>query len=126
MDEPLEQTASVSPGHETEIQIRINIVWEASCKQKEIIKIKMPLSLKSKVFNQLAIPVSTYASESRSLTKPMECKVVRTETIMMGSTLPDRYRASWIQEQTNVDIVTTYKKEKWPCTEPILRMAGDR
>ena len=140
MDEPLEivneytylgQTVSVAPGHETEIKRRISMGWRAFGKQNEIMKSKMPLSLKRKVFNQIVLPVLTYGSETWSLTKALEHKLVRTqramERIMMGITLRDRKRATWVREQTKVeDFLTTIKKKKWTWAGHIMRRTDNR
>ena len=140
MNEPLEivneytylgQTVSSTPGHETEIKRRISMGWRAFGKQCDILKSKMPLSLKRKIFNQVILPVLTYGSETWSLTKAMERKLVSTqramERIMMGITLKDRKRATWIRMQTKVeDILATIKKKKWTWAGHVMRRSDNR
>ena len=113
----LGQTISTAPGHEVEIKRRISLGWRAFGKQSDIMKSKIPLSLKKKVFNQLILPVLTYGSETWSLTKAMERKLVSTqramERIMMGIILKDGKKATWIREQTKAeDTIWTIKKKK--------------
>ena len=46
---------------------------------------------------------------------------------MMGITLRDRKRATWIREQTKVeDILTTVKKKKWTWAGHIMRRTDNR
>ena len=127
----LGQTISTAPGHEVEIKRRISLGWRAFGKQSDIMKSKIPLSLKKKVFNQLILPVLTYGSETWSLTKAMERKLVSTqramERIMMGISLKDRKRATWIREQTKIeDIISTIKKKKMDMAGHVMRRDDNR
>ena len=127
----LGQVVYANPGHESEIKRRISLGWRAFGKQIDIMKSKLPLSLKRKVFNQQVLPVLTYGSESWSLTKTLERKLRTTqrgmERIMVGVTLRDRKRASWIREQTRVDdVIGTIKKKKWTWAGHVMRRRDNR
>ena len=65
----LGQTISTSPGQEIEIKRRITLGWRAFGKQSDIMKSKIPLSLKRKVFNQLVLPVSHMVQKLGALQK---------------------------------------------------------
>ena len=50
-------------GHEAEIKRRISLRWRPFGKQNDIMKSKMSLSLKRKIFSQVVLSVLTYGSE---------------------------------------------------------------
>ena len=61
----------------------------------------------------------------------MERKLISTqramERIMMGISLRDRKRATWIREQTKVeDIMSTIKKKKWTWAGHVMRRDDNR
>ncbi len=91
----------------------------------------LPLSLKRKVYNQCILPVLTYGSEIRHLTKEQERKLRSAqkgmERKMFGITWRDRKRAIWIREQTKIeDILMTIKKKKWSWAGYIIRRTDNR
>ncbi len=77
----------------------------------------LPISLKRKVYNQCILPVLTYGSGTWHLTKE-ETQKLRSaqrgiERKMLGSTWRDRFRTTWIRQQTRVeDILMTIEKEE--------------
>ena len=54
-----------------EINRRVKMGWSAFGKQNKILKGKMPLYLKRKVFDQCILPVMTYGCETWSLNTKM-------------------------------------------------------
>ena len=127
----LGQTISATPNHEKEIRKRIGMGWSAFGKHGIIMNSNMPLSLKRKVYSQCILPVLTYGSKTWSLTKELERKLRSAqrgmERKMIGVTLRDRTRASWIREQTKVeDILMTIKKKKWTWAGHVMRRTDNR
>ena len=127
----LGQIIKANPDSSCEIKRRIGMGWSAFGKQSSIMKSRLPLSLKRKVYNQCILPVLTYGSETWSITKNLERKLRSAqrgmERIMLGITWRDRKRASWIREQTKVeDILTTIKKRKWSWAGHVMRMEDNR
>ena len=127
----LGQIIKPTPDHTREIKRRIGMGWSAFGKVSSIMKSKMPLSLKRRVYNQNVLPVIIYGSETWSVTKRLEQKL-RTaqrgmERIMLGITWKDKKRASWIRQQTKVeDILCAIKKRKWTWAGHIYRRTDNR
>ena len=73
----------------------------------------------------------TYGSETWKPTKPMENKL-RTaqkgmEKSMLGISLRDRKRASWVREKTKVnDILVAIKEQKWRWAGHVARREDNR
>ncbi len=91
----------------------------------------LPLSLKRKVYNQCILPVLAHGSETWRLTKELERKLRSAqrgmERRMLGITLRDRKRASWIREHTKVeDILVTIKNKKWTWAGHVMRRRDNR
>lgn len=93
---------SADPNHEKEIRRRIGVGLGAFGKHSQIMKSKMPLSLKRKIFSQCVLPVMTYGAETWRLTKQSESKLrsaqCAIERIMLGVTLTYIRQATWIRE----------------------------
>ena len=90
-----------------EIKKRTQLSWAAFGKLNNIFKNKdIPLNFKRKTFDQCILPVLTYGSETWTLTKKMTTKIITTqrkmERIIMGITLRDKKKNSWIRQQTKV------------------------
>ncbi len=114
----LGQMVSANPAHEKEIRRRIGMGWSAFGKQNLVMNSNLPHSLKTKVYNQCILPVLTYGLDTWRLTKELERKLRSAqrgmERRMLGITLINKKRASWIREQTKVeDILMTIKNKKW-------------
>ncbi len=71
----LGQMVSANPAHEKEIRRRIGMGWSAFGKLNLVMNRYLPLNLKRKVYNQCILPVLTYGSETRRLTKKLERKL---------------------------------------------------
>ena len=127
----LGQIIHTEPSHEKEIRRRISLGWAAFNKYGDVMKSKLPVCLKRKVYNQCVLPVLTYGSETWGLTKKIERKLRtaerKMERIMLGITLRDRKRATWIREKTRIeDILATIKKRKWAWAGHVMRRTDDR
>ncbi|CAH1277638.1 MUC4 [Branchiostoma lanceolatum] len=115
-----------------EIKRRITLGWAAFGKVDNIMRSrKASITLKRKVFNQYILPVMTYGSETWALTTTqMEMLRVaqrKMERIMLGITLRDRRRNSWIRLQTGVtDIVTAVNTAKHRWAGHITRLQDNR
>ena len=127
----LGQLVNSNTSFETEIKRRIRLGWSAFGRQNNILRSSLPLCLKRKVFNQCILPVMTYGSETWTLTKSLERKLVSAqramERIMLGVSLRDRKRATWIRDQTRVDdIIMCIKKKKWQWAGHVCRRQDRR
>ena len=127
----LGQVITAGQNHEKEIRRRISMGWSAFGKHYDIMSSRLPLSLKRLVFNQCVLPVLTYGAETWGLTKLLERKLRSAqramERKMVGVTLRDRKRASWIREQTQVeDILAQIKRKKWRWAGHVMRRSDNR
>ena len=71
----------------------------------------------AEVYNQCVLPTMIYGSETWKPTKTMKNKLRRaqkgTERSVLGISLRDRKRASWVREKTKVkDILVEIKEQK--------------
>ena len=127
----LGQIIKLEKDHEIEIKRRITIGWKAFYKNKDIMKSTLPICLKRKVYNECIIPAMTYGCETWKLTKALENKLRvaqrSMERAMLGITLRERKRTTWIREQTKVrDIIEIIKEQKWRWAGHIARREDDR
>ena len=114
-----------------EINRRIGLGWAIFGKHREIFKSNMPISLKTKLYNQVILPVITYGSETWTLTKESITKLQvaqrAMERQMLGISLRDRKENIWVREQTKVlDIIESIKWNKWKWAGHIQRMTDER
>ena len=99
-----------------EIKRRIALGWAAFSKVANIMKSrKARMKIKRKIHNEYVLPVMVYGSEAWALNKAhMELLSVaqrKMERIMLGITLRDHKRNTWIRHQTGVnDIIDVIKK----------------
>ena len=114
-----------------EIKRRITIGWKSFGKNGDILKSKLPMSLKRKVYNGCVIPAMTYGCETWSLTKNSENLLRRAqramERAMLGITLRDRRSSKWIRGITGVtDIIQFIKQQKWRWAGHVARRNDNR
>ena len=107
------------------------IGWKTSVNNRDILKSKMPICLKHKIYNQCVIPAITYGCKTWKLTKQTENSLriaqKAMERAMLGITLTDRRRETWIREKTKIkDIIQVIKQLKWKWTGYIARMNANR
>ena len=89
------------------------------------------MKVKGKVFNEHILPVMTYRSETWVLNNAMEeilsvnqCKM---ECIMLGITLRDRKRNTWICQHTGIeDIISTIRRNKHRWAGYMARLTDNR
>ena len=91
----------------------------------------MPTSLKTKLYNQVILPVITYGSETWTLTKESITKLQvaqrAMERQMLRISLRDRKENIWVRGQTKVlDIIESIKWSKWKWAGHIQRMTDER
>ena len=102
----------------SEIKRRITLGWAAFNKVDNIMRSrKASMQIKKKVFNEYVLPVMTYGSETWALTTAqMDALAVaqrKVERIMLGITLRDQRRNTWIRQQTGVaDIIDHIRQSK--------------
>ena len=72
-------------------------------KNQDILKSKMPICLKRKIYNQCVIPAMTYGCETWKMTKKAKnlLRVAQRdmERAILGITLRDSKRSTWIREK---------------------------
>ena len=106
----LGQLIKVEKDHDCEIKRRITIGWKAFGMNRDLLKSTLPMGLKRKVYNACIIPAMTYGCETWKLTKRSETLLIIAQRAMeraiLGITLRDRNRSSWIRSKTRVrDII---------------------
>jgi hypothetical protein len=115
----------------SEVSRRIQAGWRAFREHADILKGKIPMSLKRKLYHQCVLPAMTYGSESWTMTKAMEHKLHAAqrnmERSMLGITWADRMTNEWIRLQTKVkDILDLVKERKWKWAGHVSRMSDNR
>ena len=98
---------------------------------REILKNKMPLSLKRKVYNQCIQAAMTYGCQTWAVTKRMQDRLKTTqrsmERAMIGITRRDHRTNEWVRQQTGVqDIIVRIKQLKWQWAGHVARINDDR
>ena len=114
-----------------EIGRRIGLTWAAFGKLNFIFRSKMDIRLKTKVFEQCALPVMTYGSETLTLTKASSNKLRvaqrAMERAMLGISLRDKKRNEWIRKKTGMtDVIHRIRSLKWQWAGHITRMEDER
>ena len=115
-----------------EIKRRIALGWAAFSKVANIMKSRMAsMNIKRKVHNEYVLSVMVYGSETWTLEKAhMELLSVaqrKMERIMLGITLRDHKRNTWIRYQTGVNyIIDVIKKGTHGWAENIARFKDNR
>ena len=114
----LGQNLKLTRDNEHEIKRRITLGWKAFGRQSEIMKGSFPICIKRKVYNQCVLPTVIYGSETWKPTKTIENKLRSAqrgmETSILGISLRDKKRSSWIRKNTRVkDILVAIKEQKW-------------
>ena len=112
----LGKTVTQVVGFLPEIKRRIALGWEAFSKVADVMKNRNDsMNIKKKVHNEYVLPLVVYGSETWALKKAhMELLSVaqrKMERIMLGITLCDHKRNTWIRHQTGVnDIIDVIRK----------------
>ena len=115
-----------------EIKRRIALGWSAFGQVDNIMRSKKAtMKIKRKVFNEYILPVMTYGSETWALSKSMETMLAvaqrKMERIMIGITLRDRRRNTWIRQQTKVtDVIATIRRSKHRWAGHISKLKDNR
>jgi len=115
-----------------EVKRRIALGWAAFGKVDNIMRSRNAnMKVKRKVFNEYILPVMTYGSETWALNNAMEEKLsvnqCKMERIMLGITLRDRKRNTWIRQHTGIeDIVTTIRRNKHRWAGHVARLTDNR
>jgi hypothetical protein len=114
----LGQLVTMQSDKTDEIKRRIVAGWAAFNRSRDIMKSKMPVCLKRKVYNQCVLGAMTYRCQTLAITKRMQERLRITqrsmERSMVGITRRDRKTNVWLCQQSGVqDIVCRMKKLKW-------------
>ena len=94
----MNREAAIS-GNNSRIKRRITISWKTFGKKRNLLKSKMPICLKRKIYNQCVIPAMTYGCETWKLTKQAE-NLLRIAQRAMGRAMLGitmRHRSTWIR-----------------------------
>ena len=127
----LGQIITFNKDMDKEIKRRISLAWAAYGKHKNILESELPICLKKKIVEQIIIPIMTYGSETWSLTKSQENKMLvalrSMERKILGVTWRDRKSNNWIRERTKIrDIIVTVKSNKWRWAGHVCRQEAER
>jgi Reverse transcriptase (RNA-dependent DNA polymerase) len=127
----LGQLVTMQSDKTDEIKRRIVAGWMSFNKNRDIMKSKIPMCLKRKVYNQCVLAAMTYGSQTWAITKRMQERLRITqrsmERAMVGTTRRDRKTNVWLRQQTGVqDIVCKIKKLKWQWAGHIARIQDNR
>ena len=127
----LGQEISMDGSIMNEINRRIRIAWSTFGKNSLILRSKLPICLKRKVFNQCVLPALTYGAETWTLTRRSMQRLQTTqrsmERCMLGITRKDKKRISWIRNKTKViDVIQRVKNAKWSWAGHIARRTDNR
>ena len=115
-----------------DIRRRILLSLAAFRKVENTLKInKTCMVIKKKVLNEYALPVMTYGSETWALNNTIMEKLVVTqrkmERFMLGITLQDQKRNSWIRSQRGVtDIIDCIRSSKLRWAGNVARLQDNR
>jgi len=96
----------------------IKISWMTFGKNRDLFKSKTPMCLKREIKNQCAIPAVIYGCEIWKLTM-QAVNLLRVaqramERSMLGITLRDRKKSTWMREKTKEkDMVQEVKQLEW-------------
>ena len=133
MDEYVYLGQLITPANDNmdEVKRRTSAGWEAFSQYRDILKSKMPMCLKRKLYNQCIQPAMTYGSQTWALNKRMQGKMQTTqramERAMIGITRRDHKTNEWVREQTGLqDIMTVTRKLKWQWAGHIARLTDNR
>jgi hypothetical protein len=127
----LGQLITMSSDRTDEISRRIAAGWGAYTKYREIMKSKMPICLKRRVYNQCIQPAMVYGCQTWATTKKLLDRLRVTqrsmERSMIGVSKRDHMTNKWIRQVSGVqDIVEHIKKQKWRWSGHIARMQDNR
>ena len=97
-----------------EIRRRIAAGWEAFAKYRDILKSKMPMCLKRKVYNQCIQPAMIYGCQTWAVTKRMQDRLKTTQRSMeraiIGVTKRDHRTNEWVRQQAGVQDINCKNK----------------
>ena len=127
----LGQLVTMKNDKSDEIKRRIAAGWGAFGQYREILKSKIPLSLKRKVYNQCIQAAMTYGCQTWAVTKRMQDRLKTTqrsmERAMLGITRRDHRTNEWVRQQTGVqDIIVRIKQLKWQWAGHVARLNDNR
>jgi len=115
-----------------EVSRRIRSAWSAFGRQSKILRDqKIPLNLRSSVFNQCVLPVLSYAAQTWCFTKGLMDKLAKTqramERLMLNIKLKDRVRNEDIRKKTKlIDVKQHIASLKWRWAGHTLRQSDNR
>src|SRR5277367_4697255 len=97
----------------------------------KIMKSKMPMCLKRKIYNQCIEAAMTYGCQTWAVTKRMQDRLSTTqrsvERAMIGITKRDRQTNKWVRQQTGLqDIIGRIKQLKWQWAGHLARTSDNR
>ena len=115
-----------------EVLIKIKAGWSCFGRNKTILCDKtIPITLRTRVFNQCVLPTMTYGAETWSTTKETEQKLLvaqrAMERRMLNITIRDKQKNTTIRNKTKVkDIIEKIKEMKWRWAGHIARQKDNR
>ena len=128
----LGKTVKMENNTREEILLRIKAGWSCFGRYRDILCDKtLPMSLRTRMFNQCVLPTITYGAGTWSTTKELEQKLVTTqramERQMLHISLRDKIRNIEIRSKTKVkDILEKIKEAKWRWAGHVARMQDNK
>ena len=127
----LGQLVTMKSDKTDEIKRRITAGWGAFSKYRYIMKSRMPMCLKKKIYNQCIQAAMTYGCQTWAVTKRMQDRLGTTqrsmERAMIGITKRDHKTNKWVRQQTGVqDILERIKQLKWQWAGHLARIPDNR
>ena len=102
----LGQLITLANNNMNEVKRRTSAGWGPFSQYRDILKSKMPMYLKRKLYNQCIQPAMTYGNQTWVLNKRMQSKMQTTqraiERAMIGVTRRDCKTNEWVREQTGL------------------------
>jgi hypothetical protein len=128
----LGKTVKMKDNTREEVLLRTKAGWSCFGRYRDILcDKKIPLSLRSRMYNQCVLPTMTYGAEAWSTTKETEQMLITTqramERQMLHISLRDKIRHSEIRKKTKVkDILEKIKEAKWRWAGHVARRQDNR
>lgn len=120
-----------STRHLDEIERRINMTWKKYWSNKEILKSKLPITLKKKVMDSNLLPCLTYGAQTwifnkKNMSKIRTCQRAMERSIL-GIKIMDKQNSAKIRQKTKViDALQHALRLKWKWAGHIARSSADR
>ena len=128
----LGETVKMEDNTREEILLKIKAGWRCFGRYRDILcDNSLPMSLRTRMFNECVLHTITYGAGTWSTTKDLERKLITTqramERQMLRISLRDKVKNTDIRQKTKVkDILEKVKEAKWRWAGHVARMQDNR